>query len=173
VPAAIDAGLGELSRAGNLITKEFGTRIRLGAITTDADLIADAPADIGATEFCEACGKCARQCPLGAIPRGGREVVNGSLRWAVHPEKCYEYWTRSGTHCSLCLSCCPWSHDTTFTHNVLKMLAQRFHRLHPLMVWADDVCYGKKINSRLGPGWIDFRHQPDEPIALESETRDR
>ncbi len=159
VPAAVDAGLGELSRCGNLITKEFGTRIRLGAITTDAELVIDQPANIGATEFCQTCGKCAEQCPLGAIPRGDREVVNGSLRWRIDPEKCYEYWTKSGTHCSLCLSCCPWSHDDSFVHRVLKGLAVNCYRLHPIMLWADDFFYGKKINSRLGPKWIDFRHE--------------
>jgi len=173
VPAAVDAGLGQVSRCGNLITREFGTRLRLGAITTDAQLVVDQPVDLGVTEFCEACAKCARQCPLGAIPRGSRTIVNGSLRWPVDPEKCYEYWTKSGTHCSLCQSCCPWSHDDSLIHRALKTTAVNCYRMHPIMVWADDFFYGKKINSRLGPKWIDFRHQPGKEIMLDQEARDK
>jgi len=167
VPAAVDAGLGELSRCGSLITKEFGTRIRLGAITTDAPLVVDQPVDIGGVEFCEACKKCSDQCPLGSIPGDERKIVNGTYRWQIDPEKCYEYWTKSGTHCSLCLSCCPWSHENSFVHRTLKSLASNFHRMHPLMIWADDVFYGRKINSRLGPKWIDFRHEESKQIMLD------
>lgn len=167
VPVAVDAGLGELSRCNSLITKEFGTRVRLGAITTNAPLIVDRPVDIGGTEFCSACGKCAQQCPLGAIPEGDREVDNGSLRWKNDPEKCYEYWTKSGTHCSLCLSCCPWSHADRFPHSILKYAATHFYRLHKIMVWADDFFYGKRINSHLGPKWIDLRHEKSKQIMLD------
>ncbi len=169
VPAAVDAGLGELARCGSLITRRFGTRIRLGAITTDAPLIVDTPANIGGTEFCRKCGKCAQQCPLGAIPFGDRKTVNGSLRWAIDPEKCYEYWTKSGTHCSLCLSCCPWSHEDKFIHRVLRGVAANCYRTHPAMIWADDFFYGKKINSRLGPKWIDFRHEKSKQIMLDEQ----
>ncbi len=164
VPAAVDAGLGELGRCGGVVTRRFGTRIRLGAVTTDAPLVADEPVALGVAEFCDRCQRCARQCPSGAISRLERQTVNGSLRWAVDAEKCYEYWMKSGTHCSLCLASCPWSHGDTFVHRALKAAAIHFRRLHPLMVWADDVFYGSKINPRLGPEWIDFR-RPRRPPA--------
>jgi hypothetical protein len=54
---AVDAGLGELSRMGYLLTKEFGPRIRLSAVTTDMPLAADEPVDLGIQSFCAVCIK--------------------------------------------------------------------------------------------------------------------
>ena len=68
VPLAIDAGLGELSRMGYLITKEFGPRVRLSAVTTDLSLIPDKPEDIGVEDFCRICKKCSNCCPSQSIP---------------------------------------------------------------------------------------------------------
>jgi len=57
VPLAVDAGLGELGRLGYLITKEFGPRVRLGAVTTNLPLIADKPINFGVQDFCNICKK--------------------------------------------------------------------------------------------------------------------
>ena len=43
VPLAIDAGIGEFSRNGRCLSPEFGTNMRLKAVTTDLPLIADKP----------------------------------------------------------------------------------------------------------------------------------
>ena len=80
VPLAVDAGLGELSRMGYLITKEFGPRVRLAAVTTDLPLVPDKPVDIGVRDFCSICKKCAVCCPSGSIPLGDPTEVNGTLR---------------------------------------------------------------------------------------------
>jgi hypothetical protein len=50
-PLAADAGLGEVGRIGYLMTKEFGPRIRLSAVTTDLPLVPDKPVDIGVENF--------------------------------------------------------------------------------------------------------------------------
>ncbi|MBI5446320.1 MAG: hypothetical protein HY900_34540 [Deltaproteobacteria bacterium] len=92
VPMAVDAGLGEISRMGYVITKEYGPRIRLGGVTTDLPLVADRPVDIGVEDFCTVCKKCARCCPSRSIPHGGPEVVNGTLRWKLEAESCFDYW---------------------------------------------------------------------------------
>ena len=47
MPAAVDAGLGEMGRFGYLITKELGPRVRIFAVTTGLPLVADNPVDIG------------------------------------------------------------------------------------------------------------------------------
>ena len=47
VPVAVDCGLGELSRAGYLITLEFGLAVRLAIVTTDMPLTHDQPVDLG------------------------------------------------------------------------------------------------------------------------------
>ena len=46
-PLAVDAGLGEVGRLGYLMTKEFGPRIRLSAVTTNLTLVPDKPVDNG------------------------------------------------------------------------------------------------------------------------------
>jgi len=48
VPLAVDAGLGETGRLGYLMTRDYGPRVRLGAVTTDLPLIPDKPVDMGA-----------------------------------------------------------------------------------------------------------------------------
>ncbi len=94
VPLAVDAGLGELGRLGYLVTKTYGPRIRLGAVTTDLPLIPDKPVDIGVEDFCKICKKCATCCPSKSIPVGDHEALNGILRWKLHEETCFEFWAR-------------------------------------------------------------------------------
>jgi epoxyqueuosine reductase QueG len=55
VPAAVDAGLGEMGLFGYLITKELGPRVRIFAVTTDLPLVVDHPMDIGVEDFCRFC----------------------------------------------------------------------------------------------------------------------
>ena len=111
VPVAVDSGMGELSRAGFLITKEFGLALRLAVVTTNMDLDHDKPVDIGVQSFCDTCKICAEACPIGAIPDGDKVVVNGTRRWKLDAEKCYRYWHTVGTDCGLCMASCPWSNS--------------------------------------------------------------
>ena len=55
IPFALQAGLGEYSRLGLLITKEFGPRVRLGKVFTDLPLAFDEPIQFGVKEFCDSC----------------------------------------------------------------------------------------------------------------------
>jgi hypothetical protein len=55
VPYAIAAGLGEYSRMGLLITPEYGPRVRLAKVFTDAPLVPDRPIRFGVYEFCQKC----------------------------------------------------------------------------------------------------------------------
>lgn len=69
IPIAISAGLGELSRAGILITEKYGPRVRLCKVFTDLELKPDKPITFGVEEFCKVCMKCADNCPSGAITK--------------------------------------------------------------------------------------------------------
>ncbi|MDF1513950.1 MAG: reductive dehalogenase domain-containing protein, partial [Anaerolineae bacterium] len=86
VPVAVDCGMGELSRAGFLLTKILGLGLRLAVITTNMPLIHDKPVDIGVQSFCETCRICAEVCPIGAIPKGSKIPVNGVKRWKLDME---------------------------------------------------------------------------------------
>ena len=64
MPTALSAGLGEMGRNGILITEKYGARIHLSSpILTDMPLVADKPIDIGVSDFCQRCRKCATTCP--------------------------------------------------------------------------------------------------------------
>ncbi len=104
---AYDAGLGVFGRSGLLITPDFGPAVRIGVVTTDLPLIADEKLNFNISEFCKICNICSTTCPGRAIPRGGREMFNGNLRWRVNQEKCYEFWKKIGTDCGICMKNCP------------------------------------------------------------------
>ncbi|MHB1006844.1 MAG: 4Fe-4S dicluster domain-containing protein [Chloroflexota bacterium] len=109
VPVAVDGGLGELSRCGILISREFGNCLRLATVTTDLPLALDKPVDLGVQRFCGECVACARACPAGAIPQGAKTEVRGARKWALDAERCYRYWHEAGSDCGICISVCPWS----------------------------------------------------------------
>jgi ferredoxin len=109
VPVAIDCGLGELARAGYLITPQFGLAVRLSIVTTSMPLAFDQPIDIAAQSFCKQCKICAQSCPVGAIPEGEKKEHNGILKWKLDERKCWHYWHTVGTNCGICMASCPWN----------------------------------------------------------------
>lgn len=107
VPTAIDAGLGELGRAGLLVTPELGIMVRLAAVTTDLPLAVDAPRCAGIDEFCHLCTACFRACPGGAIPAEKR-WVRGAFRWQIDPDRCFPHFA-DHIGCSICMAVCPYA----------------------------------------------------------------
>jgi reductive dehalogenase len=156
VPMAVDAGLGEVGRIGYLMTREFGARQRLGAVTTDLPLIPDRPVDIGVKDFCDICKKCAVCCPTNSIPDGDRREVNGTLRWKLDAESCFEYWGKVGTECCICMRVCPWSHARTFPHRLIVWLISRNRASRRIFSYMDDIFYGRKPKSKSPPPWAKF-----------------
>jgi reductive dehalogenase len=157
VPMAIDAGLGELSRAGYLITKKYGPRVRLSKVITDLPLEPDTPITFGVTEFCEVCGKCAKRCPAKAISTGPRSFETpptgnpGVLKWAADGAKCIKYWADSGTGCSQCIVACPFNKSQGWIHDVTRsMINMRSGLLDKLFLKLDDAFgYGKPKDTEL------------------------
>jgi len=151
VPMAIDAGLGELSRAGWLITPRYGPRVRLNKVVTDMPLIPDSPIEFGVWEFCVACQKCARACPGRAIEAGPptdkcHNICNreGVYRWPVNAEKCFSFLASIGTDCGTCIRVCPFNKPATAFHSIVKWKIKHFPVLHPMLVKADNLFgYGK------------------------------
>jgi ferredoxin len=106
---AEEAGLGELGRIGFLVTKEFGPRVRLGAVTTNLELVPDEKQNFGIREFCETCHLCEKVCLGHAIPADASSENDGHHYWQIEGEKCYEVWKRIGTDCGVCMKVCPFS----------------------------------------------------------------
>jgi ferredoxin len=160
IPIAIDAGIGELSRMGTLISKEFGPCLKLATVTTDLPMDIDSPVDIGVAEFCEDCKLCAESCPSGAIPHGDRIVARGVEKWKIKPEACFRVWCETGTDCGVCIASCPWSKPRTLFHNLMKELAIRKHKAGLWMSWGEKLVYGK-FRPKPVPEWMEV---PDYAI---------
>jgi reductive dehalogenase len=151
IPMAVDAGLGELSRMGLLMTREFGPRCRISKVITNLPLEVDPPIDIGVQGFCEKCERCANYCPSGAIKSGERTEVpwdesnnQGMLKWPVNAMKCLDWWVKNGTHCSVCIRVCPWNKPDTMFHRGIRVLAER-NLFTKILVSMDEwVGYGRQ-----------------------------
>jgi reductive dehalogenase len=156
VPMAVDAGLGELGRFGYLITREFGPRVRLGCVTTDLPLVPGRPVDIGVEDFCRRCIKCAHCCPSKSIPFDAPREVNGTLRWKLNAETCFDYWGKLGTDCNLCMRVCPWSHPRTLPHRLITGLVVRNQIARRLFLPMDDLFYGQRPRSASPPKWAAY-----------------
>jgi epoxyqueuosine reductase QueG len=72
--AGVRAGLGSYGENGLLMTKEFGSAIRISGLLTSADLEADSPLE---EEVCNHCMRCVEACPSGALSGGG--AINKKL----------------------------------------------------------------------------------------------
>lgn len=142
---ARSAGLGEIGRMGLLMTPKLGPRVRVGVVTTDLPLTPDpAGDDLTVLDFCAICKKCATNCPVGAIPNGDRVVMEHGRRWIIDDETCYRYWNVIGTDCATCMKVCPYSHPDNLMHNLVRKAIRISPGTRNLMLWADDLVYGRK-----------------------------
>jgi ferredoxin len=149
---ARDAGLGEIGRMGILLTPRLGPRVRVGVVTTDLPLVPDpAGDDRSVLDFCTACRKCAHNCPVGAIPTADREPIDDGLRWRIDPDTCFRYWATVGTDCGICMRVCPYSHPDSTAHNLVRRAIRSSGGARRVLLWADDVFYGKRPTPRRPP----------------------
>ncbi len=106
--AAYLAGLGWIGKNCLLITPEYGPRVRLATVLTDAPLEAGKPIPDG----CGECRRCVEACPVNAItgrPFNPREARD--LRLRAH--LCNDYSEKRGRLigeglCGLCVYVCPY-----------------------------------------------------------------
>lgn len=107
--AAKYAGLGTVSRSHNLLTPEFGSRVRLVSVFTAAEV---EPDPVMEKDLCINCGMCARCCPVGVLKDEADETGYyykydpvGCARW-------HEELTRRRAYpCGICTKVCPVGKD--------------------------------------------------------------
>jgi reductive dehalogenase len=151
-PLAVQAGLGELGRNNILIAHHYGSRVRLGGVSTDMTLESDSPIDLGADHFCAVCKKCARNCPSHALSMNGREEIRGVSKWPTNVERCYSYWRAVGTDCGICMATCPFSHRNNLFHNLVRWMIRTAPWTHRTALFFDDLIYGSR--------WKPIKRQP-------------
>lgn len=95
--AAQIAGLGTIGRHSLLITAEYGPRVRLACLATEAPLRASPSIE---KEYCISCDACIRECPAQALQEPGQGEAYSMNKFA-----CRTY-RQSGLNCSICLKVC-------------------------------------------------------------------
>ncbi len=166
IPLLMWAGLGELSRIGELVLNPFvGPRFKSVVLTTDMPLAVDEPIDFGLQEFCSNCFKCARECPCDAIPFGDKVMFNGYEMWKPDVERCVRYRVTNpkGSACGRCMKTCPLNKvptlDGPLVHRVGTWLGVNARWLKPVLVplavYLDDkLGYGRR--NRHKKWWLDL-----------------
>jgi len=157
IPLILWAGLGELSRIGELVLNPFvGPRFKSVVLTTDLPLEVDKPIDFGLQTFCNNCLKCARECPCDAIPFGDKIMFNGYEIWKPDVERCtrYRLTNARGSACGRCMKTCPINKVVDADGAILTRVASWFGVnamwLKPIMVpiatFMDDWLLNGKRN---------------------------
>jgi ferredoxin len=166
LPLMLLAGLGELSRIGELALNPFvGPRLKTVVVTTDMPLEVDKPIDFGLQSFCSNCWKCARECPVDAISWGDKVMFNGYEIWKPDVERCarYRLTNARGSACGRCMKTCPLNKVVTSDGPILQRLASwcgiHLSLLKPLLVpvavWLDDYM-GNGRRNPVKKWWFDL-----------------
>ncbi|OIQ37227.1 MAG: NAD-binding oxidoreductase [Roseobacter sp. MedPE-SW] len=162
-PLLLLAGLGEVSRIGEVILNPFlGPRLKSGVVTTDMPMDHDKPIDFGLQKFCEACNKCARECPSGAITAGPKLMFNGYEIWKSDSQKCttYRITTPGGAMCGRCMKTCPWNLEGIFAERPFRWAAVNIPKAAPVLAKLDDALGNGEMNPAK-KWWWDLEMEED------------
>ena len=141
---------------GLLVTEPYGPRVRICKVFTDMPVTYDSYRPFGVAEFCRVCKKCATSCPSKSIPFDdptdeGQSISNfsGVSKWYIHPETCFEFWSKNWMDCNNCVRVCPFNKPHGAIHNSARYLIRKLPALNQMLIWMDDLFgYGKPIASK-------------------------
>ncbi len=108
--AATRAGLGWVGRHCQLITRPFGSWIRLGTVFTDIEIPCGPPIE---RSFCGSCTRCVEVCPAKALT--GNAWYPGLPREEILDVQACDQWKKEhyfqyhkGHNCGICSAVCPY-----------------------------------------------------------------
>ena len=148
-PFAVAAGLGWQGKHTNLVSRDFGSWLFLGAIVTEMVLPPDAPE----TDNCGTCRACLDICPTGAFP----------APYQLDARRCSSYLTIEHAGpipqefraaignriygCDDCLAVCPWNKFARATHEA-KLAMRADLDAPPLagLIDLDDAAFRRKFS---------------------------
>lgn len=161
LPLILEAGLGELSRIGEVVINPFiGPRFKSVVVTTDLALKVDKPIDFGLQDFCEKCQKCARECPVSAIPFGDKIMYNGYETWKPDVPNCTSYRVSNpkGTGCGRCMKTCPWNNEGILTYRIATWMAIKLPFMRKFFTRFDDFL-GNGNQNETHRWWFDLDNE--------------
>ena len=167
LPLVLEAGLGELSRIGELVLNPFvGPRFKSAVITTDMPLEIDLPIDFGLQDMCEKCNKCARECPCDAISWGDKVIFNGYEMWKPDVERCVRYRLTNpyGAACGRCMKMCPYNNEGLFHQKWALWAAIKWPwTRNTIIKWDDKLGHG--VINPVKKWWFDLEITDDGVIV--------
>ncbi len=114
--AATSAGLGWIGKNGLLISPDYGPRLSLATVLTDARLAPDVPMEYS---LCGSCTLCKTYCPSQAITGAGwsrsAPFVELVKLGACRSHKATKRATDGKPNCGLCINICPYGRKETST----------------------------------------------------------
>jgi epoxyqueuosine reductase len=143
-PLARAAGLGWQGKHTNLVSREFGSWLFLGAIFTATDLPSDEPT----TDHCGSCHACLDICPTAAFPAPYKLDARRCISYLTIENKGpipIEFRKAIGNRiygCDDCLAACPWNRFAQVGREA-KLAARDELRAPPLteLVRLDDAAF--------------------------------
>ena len=175
IPLVLHAGLGELSRIGELVLNPFvGPRFKSVVVTTDMPLTPDRPIDFGLQDFCSKCTKCARECPCGAISFGDKIMFNGYEIWKPDVEKCTKYrlGNLKGSACGRCMKTCPFNIEGVLAERAFLWSAIKLPFTRRWIAQLDDKIGNGSINA-VKKWWWDLEWKDGRTIEPTRGTNAR
>ncbi len=115
--AAHESGMGTWGKGGFILHPEFGNRIALGTVLTNAELEAD---EKRGNDFCRDCNVCHNVCPAGAFGEKDDYHGNWSRETCMNTRKNI---VMKGRYCHNCFAVCP---SCTFEDD--KILEKKYGR---------------------------------------------
>lgn len=100
--AAALAGVGLIGKNNLLITKSFGSQVRLRALVANVELSHGTP--IYESEYCENCTLCLNSCPAGALEEG---KYNKELCLTYCLKNVNKLSENTVIWCNICIDVCP------------------------------------------------------------------
>ena len=169
-PLAAAAGLGWQGKHTNLVSREFGSWLFLGAIFTTLDLPPDEPED----DHCGSCRACLDVCPTAAFPAPYRLDARRCISYLTIEHKGpipRELRPLMGNRiygCDDCLAVCPWNKFAQAGREA-KLAARAELRAPPLAELArlDDAAFRTLFSKIAGQA-----HRP-RPLRPQCADRDR